>query len=97
MDYTGAGLSGWIARAMSDYKMMKLNADMKCMGLEGFILKRYCFCETAWGAKHDFNERIFAGRSVGATVENLQHLIKDGDTSCMDNNGEAYMKSNDAP
>ena len=28
---------------MSDYKMMKLNADMKCMGL-GCILKRYCFC-----------------------------------------------------
>ena len=151
---------------MSDYKMMKLNADMKCMGL-GLYLETILFLRKQQEYKHDFNELDLLADQWGATVENLQHLIKDfdlflitedgyfrclyldevmgyqsklseqraaagskggrsskkstvkasakatastasaigrgrinegknGDTSCVDNNGEAYMKSDDA-
>ena len=150
---------------MSDYKMMKLNADMKCMGL---YLETILFLRKQQEYKHDFNELDLLADQWGTTVENLQHLIKDfdlflitedgyfrclyldevmgyqsklseqraaagskggrsskkstvkasakatastastigrgrinegknGDTSCVDNNGEVYMKSNDAP
>ena len=149
---------------MSDYKMMKLNADMKCMGL-GLYLETILFLRKQQEYKHDFNELDLLADQWGATVENLQHLIKDfdlflitedgyfrclyldevmgyqsklseqraaagskggrsskkstvkasakatastigrgrinegknGDTSCMDRNGEAYMKSDDTP
>ncbi|KAB3584773.1 DUF4373 domain-containing protein [Phocaeicola vulgatus] len=149
---------------MSDYKMMKLNADMKCMGL-GLYLETILFLRKQQEYKHDFNELDLLADQWGATVENLQHLIKDfdlflitedgyfrclyldevmgyqsklseqraaagskggrsskkstvkasakattstigrgrinegknGDTSCMDNNGEIYTKRNDAP
>ena len=152
---------------MSDYKMMKLNADMKCMGL-GLYLETILFLRKQQEYKHDFNELDLLADQWGATVENLQHLIKDfdlflitedgyfrclyldevmgyqsklseqraaagskggrsskkstvkasakatastasaigrgrinegknGDTSCVDNNGEIYTKSNDAP
>ena len=149
---------------MSDYKMMKLNADMKCMGL-GLYLETILFLRKQQEYKHDFNELDLLADQWGATVENLQHLIKDfdlflitedgyfrclyldevmgyqsklseqraaagskggrsskkstvkasakatastigrgrinegknGDTSCMDNNGEIYTKSNDTP
>ena len=149
---------------MSYYKMMKLNADMKCMGL-GLYLETILFLRKQQEYKHDFNELDLLADQWGATVENLQHLIKDfdlflitedgyfrclyldevmgyqsklseqraaagskggrsskkstvkasakattstigrgrinegknGDTSCMDNNGEIYTKSNDAP
>ena len=152
---------------MSDYKMMKLNADMKCMGL-GLYLETILFLRKQQEYKHDFNELDLLADQWGATVENLQHLIKDfdlflitedgyfrclyldevmgyqsklseqraaagskggrsskkstvkasakatastasaigrgrinegknGDTSCMDRNGEIYTKSNDAP
>ena len=149
---------------MSDYKMMKLNADMKCMGL-GLYLETILFLRKQQEYKHDFNELDLLADQWGTTVENLQHLIKDfdlflitedgyfrclyldevmgyqsklseqraaagskggrsskkstvkasakattstigrgrinegknGDTSCMDNNGEIYTKSNDAP
>ena len=149
---------------MSDYKMMKLNADMKCMGL-GLYLETILFLRKQQEYKHDFNELDLLADQWGVTVENLQHLIKDfdlflitedgyfrclyldevmgyqsklseqraaagskggrsskkstvkasakattstigrgrinegknGDTSCMDNNGEIYTKSNDAP
>ena len=149
---------------MSDYKMMKLNADMKCMGL-GLYLETILFLRKQQEYKHDFNELDLLADQWGATVENLQHLIKDfdlflitedgyfrclyldevmgyqsklseqraaagskggrsskkstvkasakatastigrgrinegknGDTSCVDNNGEAYLKSDDAP
>ena len=152
---------------MSDYKMMKLNADMKCMGL-GLYLETILFLRKQQEYKHDFNELDLLADQWGATVENLQHLIKDfdlflitedgyfrclyldevmgyqsklseqraaagskggrsckkstvkasakatastasaigrgrinegknGDASCMDNNGEAYMKSGDTP
>ena len=149
---------------MSDYKMMKLNADMKCMGL-GLYLETILFLRKQQEYKHDFNELDLLADQWGATVENLQHLIKDfdlflitedgyfrclyldevmgyqsklseqraaagskggrsskkstvkasakstasaigrgrinegknGDTSCVDNNGEAYMKSDDTP
>ena len=151
---------------MSDYKMMKLNADMKCMGL-GLYLETILFLRKQQEYKHDFNELDLLADQWGATVENLQHLIKDfdlflitedgyfrclyldevmgyqsklseqraaagskggrsskkstvkasakatastasaigrgrinegknGDTPCMDNNGEVYMKSGDA-
>ena len=149
---------------MSDYKMMKLNADMKCMGL-GLYLETILFLRKQQEYKHDFNELDLLADQWGATVENLQHLIKDfdlflitedgyfrclyldevmgyqsklseqraaagskggrsskkstvkasakattstigrgrinegknGDTSCMDNNGEVYLKSDDTP
>ena len=152
---------------MSDYKMMKLNADMKCMGL-GLYLETILFLRKQQEYKHDFNELDLLADQWGTTVENLQHLIKDfdlflitedgyfrclyldevmgyqsklseqraaagskggrsckkstvkasakatastasaigrgrinegknGDTPCMDNNGEAYMKSDDTP
>ena len=146
---------------------MKLNADMKCMGL-GLYLETILFLRKQQEYKHDFNELDLLADQWGATVENLQHLIKDfdlflitedgyfrclyldevmgyqsklseqradagskggrsskkstvkasakatastasaigrgrinegknGDTSCMDRNGEIYTKSNDAP
>ncbi|MBV4185658.1 DUF4373 domain-containing protein [Phocaeicola vulgatus] len=152
---------------MSDYKMMKLNADMKCMGL-GLYLETILFLRKQQEYKHDFNELDLLADQWGTTVENLQHLIKDfdlflitedgyfrclyldevmgyqsklseqraaagskggrsskkstvkasakatastasaigrgrinegknGDTSCVDNNGEAYLKSDDTP
>ena len=149
---------------MSDYKMMKLNADMKCMGL-GLYLETILFLRKQQEYKHDFNELDLLADQWGATVENLQHLIKDfdlflitedgyfrclyldelmgyqsklseqraaagskggrsskkstvkasakatastigrgrinegksDDTSCVDNNGEVYMKSDDTP
>ena len=152
---------------MSDYKMMKLNADMKCMGL-GLYLETILFLRKQQEYKHDFNELDLLADQWGVTVENLQHLIKDfdlflitedgyfrclyldevmgyqsklseqraaagskggrsskkstvkasakatastasaigrgrinegknGDTPCMDNNGEVYLKSDDTP
>ena len=152
---------------MSDYKMMKLNAEMKCMGI-GLYIQMILFLRRQQEYKHDFNELDLLADQWGATVENLQHLIKDfdlflitedgyfrclyldevmgyqsklseqraaagskggrsskkstvkasakatastasaigrgrinegknGDTSCMDRNGEIYTKSNDAP
>ena len=163
MDYTEQFIR-LNCRLMSDYKMMKLNADMKCMGL-GLYLETILFLRKQQEYKHDFNELDLLADQWGATVENLQHLIKDfdlflitedgyfrclyldevmgyqsklseqraaagskggrsskkstvkasakattstigrgrinegknGDTSCMDNNGEIYTKSNDAP
>ena len=147
--------------------MMKLNADMKCMGL-GLYLETILFLRKQQEYKHDFNELDLLADQWGATVENLQHLIKDfdlflitedgyfrclyldevmgyqsklseqraaagskggrsskkstvkasakatastasaigrgrinegknGDTPCMDNNGEVYLKSDDTP
>ena len=63
---------------MSDYKMMKLNADMKCMGL-GLYLETILFLRKQQEDKHDFNELDLLADQWGATVENLQHLIKDFD------------------
>ena len=63
---------------MSDCKMMKLNADMKCMGL-GLYLETILFLRKQQEYKHDFNELDLLADQWGATVENLQHLIKDFD------------------
>ena len=63
---------------MSDYKMMKLNAEMKCMGL-GLYLETILFLRKQQEYKHDFNELDLLADQWGATVENLQHLIKDFD------------------
>ena len=63
---------------MSDYKMMKLNADMKCMGL-GLYLETILFLRKQQEYKHDFNELDLLADQWGATVENLRHLIKDFD------------------
>ena len=63
---------------MSEYKMMKLNADMKCMGL-GLYLETILFLRKQQEYKHDFNELDLLADQWGATVENLQHLIKDFD------------------
>ena len=63
---------------MSDYKMMKLNSDMKCMGL-GLYLETILFLRKQQEYKHDFNELDLLADQWGTTVENLQHLIKDFD------------------
>ena len=63
---------------MSNYKMMKLNADMKCMGL-GLYLETILFLRKQQEYKHDFNELDLLADQWGVTVENLQHLIKDFD------------------
>ena len=59
-------------------QMMKLNADMKCMGL-GLYLETILFLRKQQEYKHDFNELDLLADQWGATVENLQHLIKDFD------------------
>ena len=58
--------------------MLKLNADMKCMGL-GLYLETILFLRKQQEYKHDFNELDLLADQWGATVENLQHLIKDFD------------------
>ena len=58
--------------------MMKLNAEMKCMGL-GLYLETILFLRKQQEYKHDFNELDLLADQWGATVENLQHLIKDFD------------------
>ena len=63
---------------MSDYKMMKLNAEMKCMGI-GLYIQMILFLRKQQEYKHDFNELDLLADQWGATVENLQHLIKDFD------------------
>ena len=61
---------------MSDYKMMQLNAEMKCMGI-GLYIQMILFLRRQQEYKHDFNELDLLAEQWGATVENLQHLIKD--------------------
>ena len=61
---------------MSDYKMIKLNAEMKCMGI-GLYIQMILFLRRQQEYKHDFNELDLLAEQWGATVENLQHLIKD--------------------
>lgn len=61
---------------MSDYRMMKLRADMKCMGV-GLYLEMMLFLRRQQEYKHDFNELDLLAEKWGATVEDLQHLIKD--------------------
>ena len=61
---------------MSDYKMMKLNAEMKCMGI-GLYIQMILFLRRQQEYKHDFNELDLLAEQWGATVEHLQHLIKD--------------------
>ena len=61
---------------MSDYKMMKLNAEMKCMGI-GLYIQMILFLRRQQEYKHDFKELDLLAEQWGATVENLQHLIKD--------------------
>ncbi len=61
---------------MSDYKMMKLNAEMKCMGI-GLYIQMILFLRRQQEYKHDFNELDLLAEQWGATVENLQHFIKD--------------------
>ena len=63
---------------MSDYKMMKLNAEMKCMGI-GLYIQMILFLRRQQEYKHDFNELDLLADQWGVTVENLQHLIKDFD------------------
>ena len=60
---------------MSDYKMMKLNAEMKCMGI-GLYIQMILFLRRQQEYKHDFNELDLLAEQWGATVEDLQHLIK---------------------
>ena len=61
---------------MSDYKMMKLNAEMKCMGI-GLYIQMILFLRRQQEYKHDFNELDLLAEQWRATVEDLQHLIKD--------------------
>ena len=75
MDYTEQFLR-LNCSLMSDYKMMKLNAEMKCMGI-GLYIQMILFLRRQQEYKHDFNELDLLAEQWGATVENLQHLIKD--------------------
>ena len=61
---------------MSDYRMMKLRADMKCMGV-GLYLEMMLFLRRQEEYQHDFNELDLLAEKWGATVEDLRHLIKD--------------------
>ena len=61
---------------MSDYKMMKLNAEMKCMGI-GLYIQMILFLRRQQEYKHDFNELDLLAEQWGATAEDLQHIIKD--------------------
>ena len=56
--------------------MMKLNAEMKCMGI-GLYIQMILFLRRQQEYKHDFNELDLLAEQWGATVEDLQHLIKD--------------------
>ena len=53
-------------------------AASKCMGL-GLYLETILFLRKQQEYKHDFNELDLLADQWGATVENLQHLIKDFD------------------
>ena len=55
---------------------MKLNAEMKCMGI-GLYIQMILFLRRQQEYKHDFNELDLLAEQWGATVEDLQHLIKD--------------------
>ena len=72
--------------------MMKLNADMKCMGL-GLYLETILFLRKQQEYKHDFNELDLLADQWGATVENLQHLIKDFDLFLITDDG--YFRTGD--
>ena len=62
---------------MSDYKMMKLNAEeMKCMGI-GLYIPNDIVPERQQEYKHILTNWICWLNNGGATVEDLQHLIKD--------------------
>ena len=61
---------------MSDYRMMKLRADMKCMGI-GLYLEMMLFLRKQEDYRHDFNELDLLAERWGATVDDLRHLIKD--------------------
>lgn len=61
---------------MSDYRMMKLRADMKCMGI-GLYFEMMLFLRRQEEYQHDFNELDLLAEKWGATVEDLRHLIKD--------------------
>ena len=49
---------------MSDYKMMKLNAEMKCMGI-GLYIQMILFLRRQQEYKHDFNEQDLLAEQWG--------------------------------
>ena len=59
---------------MSDYKMMKLNADMKCMGLE-LYLETILFLRKQQEYKHDFNELDLLADQAGELKFRVQGQI----------------------
>ena len=63
---------------MLDYRMMKLNAEMKCVGM-GLYLDMMLFLRKQKEYKHDFNKLDLLAEQWGTTVENVRHLIKDFD------------------
>ena len=63
---------------MQDYRMMKLNADMKCVGL-GLYISMMLFLRRQEGYRHDLGKLDLLAKNWGATVEEIQHLINDFD------------------
>lgn len=59
---------------MSDYKMMKLNADMKCMGL-GLYLETILFLRKQQEYKHDFNELDLLADQWGALPWKICNIL----------------------
>lgn len=63
---------------MLDYKMMKLNAQMKCVGM-GLYINMLLFLRKQNEYKHSFDDLDFLAKQWGSSVEKLHHLIKDFD------------------
>lgn len=61
---------------LSDYSMMKLNAEMKSMGI-GLYMNAILFLRKQPEYKHDFNKLDLLADLWGTTVETLRHLILD--------------------
>lgn len=63
---------------MLDYKMMKLNAEMKCVGM-GLYMNMLLFLRKQNEYKHSFDDLDFLAKQWGCRVEKLHHLIEDFD------------------
>lgn len=63
---------------MEDYRMMKLNADMKCTGV-GLYINMMLFLRNQKDYRHDLGDLDMLAREWGVTVPKILHLIRDFD------------------
>lgn len=63
---------------MEDYRMMKLNADMKCTGV-GLYINMMLFLRNQKDYRHDLDDLDMLAREWGITVPKILHLIRDFD------------------